>query len=352
MNPFRTESSFPRFIRPLPAAAARALLALQLRKSAAPMSPAGAELAASALDALRAAKDAADTSLPEPVQGPLQLLSNGCYHVMVTAAGGGYSRWQGLALTRWARLQPAMAAAASATCAIWRAARSGRPPRCRLWVRRTSARSTSRPAGRSSSVANHDIEAQTEIAVSFEDDVELRRVRLTNHGPGRRTVELTSYAEIVLGPAGADAAHPAFEKLFVETRILNDAQALICSRRARAPGEPAPSLFHLLAPSSSSLMPVSLETDRARFIGRGRSIRDPQAMDDDASLSCSDGPVLDPVASIRCRVSLAAGETATLDLLTGAGSTREGCEALIRKYQLPRMRTGCWRVRPDMRSPS
>ena len=37
-----------------------------------------------------------DTPIPE-----VQLLSNGRYHVMVTNAGGGYSRWHDLAVTRW-----------------------------------------------------------------------------------------------------------------------------------------------------------------------------------------------------------------------------------------------------------
>lgn len=38
----------------------------------------------------------ANTAIPE-----VQLLSNGRYHVMVTNAGGGYSCWRDLALTRW-----------------------------------------------------------------------------------------------------------------------------------------------------------------------------------------------------------------------------------------------------------
>jgi cyclic beta-1,2-glucan synthetase len=46
-----------------------------------------------------------NTPLPE-----VQLLSNGRYHVMVTNAGGGYSRWKDLAVTRWRE---------DATCDPW-----------------------------------------------------------------------------------------------------------------------------------------------------------------------------------------------------------------------------------------
>jgi hypothetical protein len=40
-------------------------------------------------------------SSPDTPNPEVQLLSNGRYHVMVTNAGGGYSRWKDLAITRW-----------------------------------------------------------------------------------------------------------------------------------------------------------------------------------------------------------------------------------------------------------
>jgi cyclic beta-1,2-glucan synthetase len=76
--------------------------------------------------------------------------------------------------------------------------------------------------------------------VSPEDDVEVRRVTLTNFSPRSRTIELTSYAEVVLAPAEADLAHPAFSNLFVQTEILRDAQAILCTRRPRAPAKKRP----------------------------------------------------------------------------------------------------------------
>ena len=267
----------------------------------------------------------------------VHLLSNGSYHVMVTRAGGGYSRWKGLAITRWRE---------DLTCDNWgafcyiRDVASGH-----VWS--TTTQPTLQPADSYEAVfalgrakfcrRDHDIEVQTEIAVSCDDDVELRRVRITNHSSEQRTLDITSYAEIVLTPAATDSTHPAFEKLFVETEILHDSQAIVCTRRARAPEDPTPSMFHLLAAPKPQGDAVSYETDRARFIGRGRSTADPQALDSNTPLSGSAGSVLDPIAAIRCRIHLDPGESAAINLISGVSSTRAACNALVRKYRQRRV---------------
>jgi len=174
---------------------------------------------------------------------------------------------------------------------------------------------------------------QTEIVVAPDDDVELRRVRITNGSSRRRVLDVTSYSEIVLAPPATDAAHPAFSKLFIETELLRERQAILCSRRPRAPGEPRPWMFHLLTATAPAAGDVSYETDRMRFIGRGRTTADPQALDEHATLSGSAGPVLDPVAALRCRITLDPGDTAVVDLISGVSATREACVGLIGKYQ-------------------
>ena len=260
-------------------------------------------------------------------------MSNGNYHVMVTNTGGGYSRWKTLALTRWRE---------DTTCDNWgffcyiRDTSSGH-----YWS--TTYQPTLRPpdgytviveAGRVSfRRRDHDIQVSTDIAVSPSDDVELRRVRITNLSDVPRTLAVTSYAEIVLGDPAADTAHPAFEKLFVETEILRDDQAILGKRRARAPEELTPWMFHRLISRGTLQGHMSFETDRMRFIGRGRSVADPQALDEQGTLSDSEGAVLDPVAAIRCVVALAPGETGIVDLLTGVGDSRDACIALLRRYR-------------------
>jgi cyclic beta-1,2-glucan synthetase len=272
--------------------------------------------------------DSSDTPVPE-----VQLLSNGRYHVMVTNAGSGYSRWGNLVVTRWSD---------DATCDNWGAfcyVRDGASGE--VWstgyqptLQRSDTYEATFATGRAAfRRRDHAIETFTEIAVSPDDDVELRRVRITNGSPLRRIVYVTSYAEIVLAPPATDAAHPAFEKLFVETEILRKWQAILCTRRPRAPEDPTPWMFHLLVPLKSTRGEVSYETDRMRFVGRGHTVADPQALEHNAALSGCAGSVLDPVTAIRSRIALDPGETGTVDLISGIGKTREVCVGLVRRYQ-------------------
>ena len=127
------------------------------------------------------------------------------------------------------------------------------------------------------------------------------RQRVTNRSRARRTIEVTSYAEVVLAPPAADALHPAFGNLFVQTEIVASREAILCTRRPRSRGEPAPWMLHLMAVHGAEAEAGSYETDRARFIGRGHSLAAPQAMRTPGPLSGSEGSVLDPVVAIRRR---------------------------------------------------
>ncbi|MDP1899983.1 MAG: glucoamylase family protein [Rubrivivax sp.] len=268
-----------------------------------------------------------DTPTPE-----VQLLSNGNYHVMVTHAGGGYSRWKDLAVTRWRE---------DTTCDAWGSF-------CYLRDTETGTcwSSTHQPTlwkpdsfeaifteGRAEfRRRDQGIDAYTEIVVSPEDDIELRRLRLTNLGRTQRHIELTSYTEVVLAPHAADAQHPAFSKLFVQTERVHDLPALLCTRRPRSVDEPTPWMCHLMAVHGVKAGAASHETDRARFIGRGRTLSAPQAMCSAADLSGSAGSVLDPIAAMRRVVTLEPGQTATIDMVYGMAESRDGCLALLAKY--------------------
>jgi len=269
-----------------------------------------------------------NTPIPE-----VQLLSNGRYHVMVTNAGGGYSRWKDIAVTRWRE---------DTTCDNWgtfcflRDVASGQ-----FWS--TAYQPTRAPSEEYEAIFSearaefrcrkHDFVTHTEVAVSPEDDIELRRITITNRAWTRRAIDVTSYAEVVLASAAADALHPAFSNLFVQTEILRKQRAILCTRRPRSRDEHAPWMFHLMAVHGADIGEASYETDRLQFIGRGNTITAPQAMSDPAPLSGSEGSVLDPVVAIRHRVTLRPGETATINIVTGMGETREACLALVDKYQ-------------------
>jgi len=263
----------------------------------------------------------------------VQLMSNGRYHVMVTNAGGGYSRWKDLAVTRWRE---------DSTCDNWgtfiylRDVSSGE-----FWSsshQPTLSRAESYEAMFSEGRAefrrrDHDIETYSEIVVSPEDDIELRRVRITNRALSQRTIEITSYTEVVLATPAADTMQPSFGNLFVQTEIVHSRRAIVCTRRPRSSGEQVPWMFHLLAGRGAEVGEVSFETDRMRFIGRGRTVTSPRALRDCDSLSGCEGSVLDPIAAIRCRITLAPEQSATIDLVFGVADSRERCMTMIEKYQ-------------------
>ena len=271
-----------------------------------------------------------DTPVPE-----VHLLSNGRYHVMTTHAGGGYSRWRDLAVTRWRE---------DATSDCWgtfiylRDRDTGR-----YWS--TAYQPTLRKADHYEAIfvqaraeyrrRDKAIETHTEISVSPEDDVEIRRVTFTNHSSRTRDIEVTSYAEVVLAPLNTDLAHRSFSNLFVQTEILPDRQAILCTRRRRTPGESVPWMFHLLAAPGAVAGEPSYETDRAKFIGRGRTAANPVVLDsiDSASaLSNTEGSVLDPIVAIRRTLSLSPDESASVQIISGVADTREAALALLDKY--------------------
>ena len=148
-----------------------------------------------------------------------------------------------------------------------------------------------------------------------------------------RTIEVTSYAEIVLNTAAAEIAHPAFSNLFIQTQIIANQNAILCSRRPRAPHEKPPWICHLLLVHGKEIGTTSFETDRAKFIGRGGNMVLPAALQNSLPLSNSEGSVLDPVAAIRRTFRLEPKESATVTLVSGIAPTREEITGLIEKYQ-------------------
>jgi cyclic beta-1,2-glucan synthetase len=269
-----------------------------------------------------------NTSIPE-----VQLLSNGRYHVMLTNAGGGYSRWKGLAVTRWHE---------DVTCDNWGAfcyicdLDSGvywsntHQPTLLKAEKYEAAYSQGRV---DFNCSYNKIETHTEIVVSPEDDIEMRRLRITNRAGIRKTIEVTSYAEVVIAPAASDLMQPSFSNLFVQTEIIPHQNTILCTRRPRSADESAPWMFHLMAIEGKATEEGSYETDRMAFIGHGNSIVKPQAMNKPGKLGGSQGSVLDPIVAIRHRVILEPDETVILDMVTGIAETREICQGLINKYQ-------------------
>ena len=263
------------------------------------------------------------------------LLSNGRYTVMITAAGSGFSRWRDLAVTRWRE---------DVTCDSWgtyiflrdvhsaKVWSAGHQPSCVEADSYEVEFSEDR-----AEIVRRDgtIRTTLEVAVSPEDDAEVRRVSISNLGNRTREIELTSYAEIVLAPDAADAAHPAFSKMFVQTEFEADVGALLATRRPRSTADPQVWAAHLAVVEGESAGDIQFETDRARFLGRGRAIRTPISVIDGHPLSNTAGTVLDPIFSLRRRVRIPAGATARVAFWTMVAATRAQALDLVDKHHDP-----------------
>ncbi len=273
----------------------------------------------------------ADTNQPQ-----IQMLSNRNYSVMMTNAGGGFSTFENTAVTRWredatrdnwgsfiylndafdaskywsATVQPIGAKAENYEAAF------------------TDDRAVFRRA-------DFGLTTQTEVIVSSEDNVEMRQVTLINHGDKPREIFVTSYAEVVLNTAAADAAHPAFSNLFIETEYVASEEALIARRRPRSEKEKPVFGVHVALVDGKKIGEPEYETDRAKFLGRNRATANPAAILNGEPLSKTTGAVIDPIFSLRYRLRVPPRGKASICFSTGIAETRDEALRLADKYNNP-----------------
>jgi cyclic beta-1,2-glucan synthetase len=260
------------------------------------------------------------------------LVSNGRYSVMVTNAGGSYSTCGDIDVTRWREDR-------SRDC--WgqfiyvQDARSGQAWSAGFQPLAVAA-STYEVVFSSDKAAfrrvDGDIESELEITVSPENAAEVRRLTLLNHGSKTRELDITSYAEVVLGPHGADLAHPAFAKLFLETEFLPAISTLLCRRRPRSADQKPIWAVHVLAVEGPTSGDIQFETDRMRFLGRGQTPANPAALKLGNALAGTTGPVLDPIFSLRRRVRIRPGTSVSVSFTTAVAESREDAVALADQY--------------------
>ncbi len=187
--------------------------------------------------------------------------------------------------------------------------------------------------GLCSAVPIDSIRTETEIIVSPEDDVEIRRITLINRSVRTRQFNLTSYVELSMAPHNADRQHPAFNKLFIQTEAVPEQQALLAYRRSRRDDDPPIYVAHRFTLEGAEDHPLQFETDRRRFIGRGRTLKNPMGLFQE--LSNSQGFVLDPILSLRQSVTLGPGQRVQVSFVLAAGETRQGVLRLMDKYRDP-----------------
>ena len=269
---------------------------------------------------------------PNTLVPQVALLGYQPYTVMITQSGSGYSRFNGLAVTRWNA--DATLENTGQFCFVQEVATN------RHWS--VSHQPTCVPADSYSAVLATDrvtfsrvdgsLETRTEIVAIPVDAAELRRVTVSNSGTEDREVQLTSYGEIVLAPPEADSAHPAFSNLFVETEWHSWCNALTGTRRPRDPSDVPVWCVHVIAKDEHAGT-VSYETDRARFLGRGRTVRHPAALDDIGPLSETTGAVLDPIFALRTTITVPAGRSVSVAFTTLVAGSRERAFELADRYR-------------------
>ena len=285
-------------------------------------------------DPVRQQVSAAPWSVSAQSPAPqVHFLSNGHYGVLITSAGAGYSSWQDLDLTRWR---------ADTTREDWG-----------TWIYLQDVdngdvwSAADQPTGavpESQSVqfyphmaefrrSDHGLGLTLEITVAPEDDVEIRRVSLTNHTDRVRRIALTSYGEIILAPQAADARHPAFNKLFIESEYVPDVNALLFQRRPRSASEELIFVAHAAAVSPGQPITGAYETDRARFLGRGQSLRAPAALSATGRLSGTTGATLDPIMALGQTIELQPHASAQVSFVTLATRSRDKALTLAQRYR-------------------
>jgi cyclic beta-1,2-glucan synthetase len=267
-----------------------------------------------------AAREIAAAGTPQP---RIALLGNAPLATLISNAGGGYVRYNNLAVTRW-RVDTTRD-----NHGMWCYVRD--VTNGRVWsttyqpvlAEPDDYRAVFASDRATFNRRDGDVETQTEIAVVPEDAADVRRVTITNNGLIARDIELTSYAEIVLNSLDADRAHPAFGNLFVQTEFVPQHNALLAVRRPRSATETPLWCAHIVTAGSEQVGQVMYETDRARFIGRGRSVRHPEALDADGTLSKTVGAVLDPIFALRVRIRVEPGRSAQVTFSTIVAESRE-----------------------------
>ncbi len=259
------------------------------------------------------------------------LLGHGELAAIVTSAGTGVTTWRNLDVCRFredGRLEPSGTFVYVRNRSLDHAWSSGFEP---TRVSPSSYRATFSVDHVEIHRRDGDIETTTEIVVSPEHPVEVRRIALTNHGSHPCDVDVTSYAEVVLAPRGADIAHRAFSNMFVEMEENLELGGVVATRRMKGATPAQPWMIQMLTPESGPWGPVQCDSNRARFVGRGHDLSQPEGLRRDELLGVDRHP-LDPTIVLRRSITIEPQATARIALVTGVAPSRAELLALAQSY--------------------
>ena len=261
------------------------------------------------------------------------VLSNGQLTTVVTDSGGGYVRLRKTALTRWsddlARDGGGIAfyIRDTETNTFWspsyEPARIPSPAQRVVfgWDRVTFMRE------------DGDVRTTLEISVAPEHNADVRRLTLVNTGDRPKTLEATTYMELVLAPPEVEDAHPAFSKLFVETEYAKDYGCLVARRRPRHDDDKEVWAAHAFIADAPESGAAEYDTDRSSIVGRGHSLARPVSLT--TPLAGRTGAVTDPAFAIRRRFVLKPRAQVQLIAVSCIGESREEVLGAVRSYADP-----------------
>ncbi len=272
-----------------------------------------------------------------PIRSPLpfvHFVTNGRLGTMVTNAGSGYCTWLENDVTRW-RSDTTLDGHGSwiylqdvESGELWSL---GEQPISDSTHHREVSFHPQKVAFQCTALG---ISARMELLVATEDDVEIRRVKITNDTSRSRRIRIASYSEMVLAPREADRRHPAFTKLFVESDFDKARGVLTFSRRARDPEDQGMHVAHTVVVEEGQDPTFAYETDRRAFIGRNRSSRNPLALEDtQREFGSTVGAARDPIAALSKTYVLEPHQSIDLAFLMAVADSRSKAVATATHYR-------------------
>jgi cyclic beta-1,2-glucan synthetase len=283
-----------------------------------------------------------------PVQTPIpqvNLLTNGEYRVLLSNMGAGYSAWRDIDLTHWQPdgvLDPwgnwiyiqdlEHASGGVDSGCLWSAAFQPIPGCAENFeVNYFAHMAVFRRV-------DHGITSTLEITVHPDDPLEVRRIHLQNTGSHIRHLQLTSYGEVMLSKRAGFNRNSAFNKHYVESEFVPELDLQIFKRPANSNNETAVYMGHMLVVKTdggpSGHEPITYhESDRSRFIGRGSTLRKPNALISEQTFLEAGGETIDPIFALGQEFEIKPLESVELAYLTFAGDDRDALIALGRRYR-------------------
>ena len=267
---------------------------------------------------------------PKTPTPEVQLLSNGRYSLMISNSGSGYSRRDNIEVYRWRH-----DATKDDTGMFFyiKDVSTGK------WWSPTYEPCESEGDFYEAVFAldmaefkrkDGNIITNTAVAVSNEEDAEVRKISITNKTASSKIFEITSYSEITIAPHDADLAHPAFSNLFVTTEFVKAPECIIASRRPRSDKDTKYWIMQKMIVEGVELSNTSYETSRVNFIGRGKSKNNPEGINN--PLKNTAGDVLDPIISIRKKVKIHPGKTCNIYYINSISTSKDEVISTAEKY--------------------